>query len=1059
MSSIIDNRNENTLQSGIERITESSHQLDIATAFFSLNALAMIAKNLHECESVRILFGDDSDRTQRAKLLTRLRETSDTELEQQRYIDPTLSDLSKVDELFKQNRIQARCYTAKKFHAKAYFVRRGHYPNTMGILGSGNFTRPGLTQNIELNVELSPEQTAHLGTWFEERWNEAVADDVTEEVRREIVRQIDLYDPYALYQRALLTWGDWVQGRAELPPLGVVPLLDPHQEDAYRQALKIIARERGVLISDGVGLGKSYVALALMEHFLARGKRAFLIAPKSILTASWEGYLTRFLDRYRRGYSSLAHEPMTWFGYDAKRDDPDSIRKNAELNEFAKQAEVVVIDESHNFRKTDANRYVNLLRMLQEGPLGPKIVILLTATPINTEFKDLAAQFRLITQERGHLGGVRIEQYQRAAVTLDNERRKTPASEPQQLELEFESNLVPRGLLKAGLHTIAIQRSRRMCKQIAEAHGKKLRFPEREPIDTVEYTLSPMYADVVRYAKLEFEELAEFLKRYRAEVSRAAVAEGKARQIRVKLPDRGLRFSAYLPDRYRKKSDQSLREAQVESFLVSLVFVNVMKQLESSPVAFQGIVQALGAGLCARLKHMAGRGELPAEQIDAVIETHSPWVGRKLAELDDLGYAEEEDTTGDEDVDGVASDASGEEMDEWLVRALRVNNVRKGLEKFSAESHDITSWRKHIEMDLAILKSIHERIVQARSVSPDAKLTAVVERVRRQRKKDRKILLFTQSRRTAEYLEATLRDEFGAEVARIDAGIQGERRTRILHGFSPRYNPVEPPPLSVSPVHILISTDVLAEGVNLQEAGCILNYDIHWNPVRLIQRIGRVDRRLRDDDPGHTFAILNVHPPEEIEQIIDLVGTVENRKRKITSMLGLDQSFFKATDPEGTLQEFNAQLEGQVTERDEALKAYDALIAQHAPDVATAELVPPGAFGVWDEAPVSGTFAMFVMRALPNRTTEADRERFRAILDMPVLALASEGVLQFDPASILTLLAKTRKGVKSADPGDAAALKAALAKLKGAVNQSFREIDLVTGIQPQLVCWMELRKG
>ncbi len=1048
-TSIIDNRDGNTLQVGIENITEGSRSLSIATAFFSLDALELVACNLQGCESVRILFGHEADRSQRERLLERLRAQSDVDLAERRLTDPTLSSLAKIDALFKAKRIQARCYTAKKFHAKAYLSERSHYPYKMGILGSGNFTGPGLTRNIELNVELTPEQTAALSEWFEQRWAEAVEDDVTARLQQEIKRQIDLYDPYALYQRALLLWGDWIQGRDALPALGVLGDLDPHQEDAYRQALKIIARERGVLISDGVGLGKSYVALALMEHFLARGKRAFLIAPKAILSASWEGYLTKYLDRYRRGYSSLAYEPMTWFGYDSKRTDKSTVDKVAELNEYARQAEVIVIDESHNFRKTDANRYVNLLRMLQEGPLGPKLVILLTATPINTEYQDLAAQFRLITQEKGHIGGIRIEQYQRAAVTLDHQRDKNNGH---QLELELETDLAPKGLLKQGLQTIAIQRSRRTCKEIAAAHGRLLRFPEREPIRTIQYELSPAYTDLVRFAKGEFEELAHFLATYRAEVSRASQAEGRGRRIKVSLPERGLRFSAYLPDRYRRQPDESLKDAQTESFLVGLVFVNVMKQLESSPVAFQGIVQALGAGLCARLRHMADRGELEPVSVAQVIDTHSPWIGRDLRDLDDQDEEQSADS-----IDGVASDASGEEMDEWLERALRVNNVRKGLEKFGAATHDVQLWRKHIETDLDILKGIHERIVQARTASVDRKLEDVIARLGEQRDLGRKVLIFTQSRRTAEYLERQLREQFGDQVARIDTSVQGDRRARILHAFSPRYNPLDQPPLQFNPVNVLISTDVLAEGVNLQEAGCILNYDIHWNPVRLIQRIGRVDRRLRDDDPGHTFAILNVHPPKAIEEIIDLVGTVENRKRKITSMLGLDQSFFSAQDPEGTLLEFNARLEGEVTARDAALKAYDELVAQHPADVATAEAVPPGAFGVWDDAPVDGLFAAFVMKADEDRISAADRARFRAILDMPVLAMEADGKLLLEPTEVLSVLAQAPQDRRSGNPGDPAELAAGLRKLKNAVRQSFRDVNLVVTIEPKLVCWMELR--
>src|SRR2546421_151207 len=203
-----------------------------------------------------------------------------------------------------------------------------------------------------------------------------------------------------------------------------------------------------------------------------------------------------------------------------------------------------------------------------------------------------------------------------------------------QMELEIGTSLAPKGLLKQGLEAVAIQRSRRTCKEIASAHGRVLRFPEREPIETVEYELSPLFEDVVRFTKSEFEELAQFLKTYREEVSRASHAEGAKRRIKVNLPDRGLRFSAYLPDRYRIKPEESLREAQVESFLVSLVFVNVMKQLESSPVAFQGIVQALGAGLCARLRHMADRGALAMDRVSGCLKGHSEWVGRDLDRLD-----------------------------------------------------------------------------------------------------------------------------------------------------------------------------------------------------------------------------------------------------------------------------------------------------------------------------------------------------------------------------------------------------------------------------------------
>jgi len=147
LTSIIDNQGENTLRAAIERITGGGRDVCIASAFFSLDALALVSKNLGDCERVRILFGDDANRTERAKLLARLRADSDKALVKDRMSDPTLESLQAVDKLFRAGRIQARCYVQRKFHAKAYLCTREHYPTLMAILGSGNLTRPGLTSS------------------------------------------------------------------------------------------------------------------------------------------------------------------------------------------------------------------------------------------------------------------------------------------------------------------------------------------------------------------------------------------------------------------------------------------------------------------------------------------------------------------------------------------------------------------------------------------------------------------------------------------------------------------------------------------------------------------------------------------------------------------------------------------------------------------------------------------------------------------------------------------------------------------------------------------------
>ena len=402
-------------------------------------------------------------------------------------------------------------------------------------------------------------------------------------------------------------------------------------------------------------------------------------------------------------------------------------------------------------------------------------------------------------------------------------------------------------------------------------------------------------------------------------------------------------------------------------------------------------------------------------------------------------------------------------MDGWLQQAVNARGLANKLADFTPLAFDIERWRRDIESDLLFLRRIHQAIIEAR-LQPDPKLEKFAPVIAQQLALGKRVLLFTQSRRTAEYLEKELTQRLrDYNVVRIDSRVNATRAS-IIHAFCPGYNKPRPEPWSPSVpprVDVLISTDVLSEGVNLQEAGVIVNYDIHWNPVRLIQRIGRVDRRL---DPqitprAHEFGIFNVLPPEEIEKIINLIGAIESRTLKISRALGIDEAFFSANDPAGTLKEFNRLYEGDMTSADEATTRYTEHFTT--PDPHTQQLLaylPPGAFGVWGAAPHDGLFALFIMEAT-SHASDIDRERFAQIIGRPLLALRLSGQpALFDAGAILKLLADTRIGEHSALPGDEAALAAGLKQLKSSARQSFSDINLPQTIMPKLVCWMELRK-
>ena len=344
------------------------------------------------------------------------------------------------------------------------------------------------------------------------------------------------------------------------------------------------------------------------------------------------------------------------------------------------------------------------------------------------------------------------------------------------------------------------------------------------------------------------------------------------------------------------------------------------------------------------------------------------------------GSEAEDRDLGEEPEDAAADEASGGETDDFVSREERRAIKRLTGAWVQPGTHNIDRWRDDILNDLEHLQSIHDKCLNAQR-EPDAEIgSRSPARFGSSAKKEARCWCSVRSRRTADYVQRELEKRLGEKVGLVNADVGGDTRARILNAFSPKYNDLptrskngKSQSSAMKPLpemHILVSTDVLAEGVNLQEAGCILNYDLHWNPTRLIQRIGRVDRRLKADEPDHSFEILNVIPPKAIDDVIELVDTVEQRKRKISRLLGIDQSFFKATDEEGTLKEFNRLYEGGQTPREGQLVEYVRQITLNSEEKALADCLPAGAMGVW-----AGAAAGWAFRAVRSGMAQAGQRR------------------------------------------------------------------------------------
>jgi hypothetical protein len=389
-----------------------ANAFDIATGYFEIGALLALDGKWQGLEKIRILMGAEmTHRTRKAlfeAVRTRAVEILDGSIEADKDRNPFLNGVPAILEALRSGQIECRVYDRDKFHAKAYITHaKMEVVGSQALVGSSNFTTPGLTKNIELNIQVqSAREVAQLQEWFEAHWNDA--SEVTEAVINTISRHTYLYTPFDVYAKALqeffrgheLTATEWDETHSKM-----FPCLDRYQQDAYWAMMKIARQHGGAFLCDGVGLGKTFVGLMLIERLiLHEGKRVVLFAPKGTKEGVWEPHLRRWLPHIggvsgNADFSNLAVFSHTDLG--RKGDFPERFRRMTEL------ADVVVIDEAHHFRNpgrrgnpnegVEPSRYHRLYDLL-DGTIRPKMLFMLTTTPINNRLSDFRHMAELFTR-------------------------------------------------------------------------------------------------------------------------------------------------------------------------------------------------------------------------------------------------------------------------------------------------------------------------------------------------------------------------------------------------------------------------------------------------------------------------------------------------------------------------------------------------------------------------------------------------------------------------------------------------------------------------------------
>jgi hypothetical protein len=496
----------------LQEWTEIAKSFDIATGYFEIGSLLALDGRWQKLEKIRILMGAEVTQSTRAALLKAVTALAtqqlDQSIESEKVADPFLHGIPAIVEAMRSGQIECRVYDKEKFHAKAYITRaKLEVVGAQALVGSSNFTRPGLTQNVELNIQVqSAREVAQLQEWFESYWLDGK--DVTAVVAATIERHTREFTPFDVYAKALqeffrgheLTESEWDESRSRM-----FPYLDRYQKEAYWQLLKIARQQGGAFLCDGVGLGKTFVGLMLIERLiLLEGKRVVLFAPKAAKEGVWDPHLKQWLSHIggvggSADFSNLAvfsHTDLT-----RKGDFPERFRRMAEL------ADAVIVDEAHHFRNPgrrgddgsgDPSRYWRLYDLLANSDRR-KALYLLTATPINNSLHDFRHMTELFTRRdpayfARTLG---INNLQAHFVKLEKELASqlgTDSTDVTERVAEVQDILSTDEVFRQ----LVVQRSRAYAResQIRET-GQATSFPDRKPPEVAAYSIRKTYGHLL----------------------------------------------------------------------------------------------------------------------------------------------------------------------------------------------------------------------------------------------------------------------------------------------------------------------------------------------------------------------------------------------------------------------------------------------------------------------------------------------------------------------------------------------------------------------------------
>lgn len=808
----ITNEQGQNLAKRFSSLIKDTRYFDCLVGYFYASGFYSIYKSLENTEKIRVLIGistgkETYDLMQEAKQEVQQQLQSSSKEVKDEFTKKVIDEMNKSGdtenveegirkfiEWLKSGKLEIKVYPAETIHAKLYIMTFKEGDRDVGrvITGSSNFTRSGLKDNLEFNVELKNKSDYDFSLKkFNELWEDSV--DVSEKYVETIRNKTWLNDeisPYDLYLKFLY---EYLKEKINLDqnelfrdylPENFMDL--EYQKDAVRDAQMKLEEYGGVFISDVVGLGKTFISAMLAQQL---DGRTLVIAPPALINKDNPGSW-----------------PNVFSDFGVRQTDFESVGMlDKVLKRGVEKYTNIFIDEAHRFRTEAAQMYEKLFDICRG-----KMVILVSATPLNNSPLDILSQIKLFqNSHRSTLPNPKVKDLEKYFKKLQNNLkgldRQTNKEEYLKIIKENAENI-----RENVLQYLMVRRTRSSIVKYysSDLEKQKLKFPEVEDPEPIVYHFD--------------EELDKIFTKT------------------LELIIKEFKYARYTPLLYLKEGvtqPEEISQRNMGRFMKILL----LKRLESSFYAFkQSITRFIYSYKRFIEEYKNGNVYVSKKHINKVFD---------FLENDDI------------------------------------DSIQKLIEKEKAHKFEsknfLPDFIKDLEHDFKLLEKIEN---MWKDVTQDPKVDKFIELLSKDKiLKNHKILIFTESRETADYLEEKLNPKLNNKVMSFSGHSSESARNKVIENFDANLKKNR----QKDDIKLLISTDVLSEGVSLHRSNVVINYDIPWNPVRMMQRVGRVNR-VSQNPPFDKIYTYNFFPAGPINENIGLKEAAESKIHAFIEMLGND---------------------------------------------------------------------------------------------------------------------------------------------------------------------------